>query len=313
MSITVLDSDNLALCAVLTVCMQLIFFGIAAIFKFDKVTDFAGGSNFVVIAIITFFLAQVRQQEYKYAVRQIVVTVYVCVWGIRLSAYLLYRMIKIGEEQRCDNRWNNLCTFVGFWTFQAIWVYTVSLTVMFVNSPRSDTGNSFIATDYVGSVFFIFGFIIEALADHQKFAFRQNHDNDGKWCDSGLWQYSRHPNYLGEMLAWWGIFIISTSILTGYQWVAVLSPIFVTFMLLFLSGIPLLEKNADTRYGSLQSYKTYKGRTSPLMLFPASLYATFPWWMKCICCCEFPFYTSIKHTDEMDSVVANNGENGINA
>ncbi|XP_070574426.1 uncharacterized protein [Ptychodera flava] len=297
MSVHVLDVDNLAICAIVTVCMQVIFFSVAAIFKLDKVTDFAGGTNFVIIAILTFFLAQ------TYCTRQIVVTVFVCLWGIRLSSYLVYRMVKIGEDQRCDNKWNNMCTFLGFWTFQAVWVFTVSLPVVFINSSRSNTGKGFLALDYIGSIIFVIGFLVEAVADHQKFTFRHNQGNDGKWCDEGLWKCSRHPNYFGEILSWWGIFIISTSILKGYQWVAVLSPLFVTMMLLFLSGIPLLEKNADDRYGSVEEYRAYKKRTSVLFLFPTSLYITLPSFMKCIFCCEFPLYNSINKNGELDNVV----------
>ncbi|XP_002735048.2 uncharacterized protein LOC100366964, partial [Saccoglossus kowalevskii] len=219
-----------------------------------------------------------------FAVRQLVVTVFVCLWGIRLSAYLLYRMIKIGEAQRCLNKWNNLCTFLGFWTFQAIWVYVVSLSVIFINSPRSDTNEHFSVTDYMGSVCFGIGLLLEAAADHQKFTFRRLEENDGKWCDTGLWNLSRHPNYFGEILVWWGIFIMSTNVLQGAQWTAVLSPIFVTFMLLFLSGIPLLEKNADARYGRQDSYIQYKARTSPLVPLPTGIYSKLPHSLKCFCC-----------------------------
>lgn len=146
------DTNNLAICAIVTVGMQLSFFFVACTFKFDKVrsilklrkrgasthlmigpqvTDFAGGTNFVVLAILTLVLAE------QYHWRQIAVTVCVILWGLRLSGYLLYRIIKIGEDDRFDDKRSNPLRFLGFWTFQAVWVFTVSLPVMFVNAPFS--------------------------------------------------------------------------------------------------------------------------------------------------------------------------------
>lgn len=174
------------------------------------------------------------------------VTVCVCIWGARLSGYLLYRILKIGEDKRFDDKRENCLKFAGFWTFQAFWVFTVSLPVIFVNAPDSavklDPDNAWTPQDVVGVVIFVIGLSCETFADFQKFFFRNNPANKGKWCDDGLWKISRHPNYFGEICVWLGIFIISTSILTDGQWTAVLSPLFTMAILLFLSGIPLLEK-----------------------------------------------------------------------
>ena len=149
------DTNNLAICAIVTVGMQLSFFFVACTFKFDKVrfywvffsvstnitichlqvTDFAGGTNFVVLAILTLVLAE------QYHWRQITITVCVILWGLRLSGYLLYRIIKIGEDDRFDDKRSNPLRFLAFWTFQAVWVFTVSLPVMFVNAPFSSEMN----------------------------------------------------------------------------------------------------------------------------------------------------------------------------
>ena len=101
------------------------------IYTSDKVTDFAGGTNFVVLAVLTFFLAE----TYKW--RQILTTVCVVLWGLRLSGYLLYRIIKIGEDDRFDDKRSDPIRFAIFWIFQAVWVFTVSLPVVFVNAPSS--------------------------------------------------------------------------------------------------------------------------------------------------------------------------------
>jgi len=234
------DIHYLGLCAIVTVAMQLSFFAIAAICKFDKVTDFAGGTNFVILAVLTFVLAR------TYTPRQITATTLVCVWGIRLSGYLLYRIIVIGEDRRFDDKRENCLRFAGFWTFQAFWVFTVSLTVILINSPVNPNSD-FFPLDIVGTVIFILGFLLESVADMQKFNFRQNQANKNRWCDVGVWKWSRHPNYYGEILVWLGTFLLSASVLSGWKWVAVLSPSFIIAILLFLSGIPLLEEKADER------------------------------------------------------------------
>ncbi|KAI8791044.1 hypothetical protein BgiMline_018591 [Biomphalaria glabrata] len=268
--------------------MQLSFFLVACTFKFDKVTDFAGGTNFVVLAVMTFLVSQTFQA------RQIIVTVFIIVWGLRLSGYLLYRIIKIGEDNRFDDKRENCLKFAGFWIFQAIWVFTVSLPVIFVNAEGSAVTTNYITPqDIVGFILFGFGLVIETVADIQKFNFRNNSANKGKWCDTGLWHFSRHPNYFGEILIWIGIFLISTSILESGQWTAVLSPLFTMTILLFLSGIPLLEKNADKRYRSNESYLSYKKKTSPLILLLPACYGILPLCIKCTFCCEFPLYNHL--------------------
>ncbi|XP_013409993.1 uncharacterized protein LOC106173404 isoform X2 [Lingula anatina] len=286
-----IDENNLTICAVVTVGMQLVFFLIAYGCRFDKVTDFAGGTNFVILALLTFLLAQ------TYTVRQIVITVLVCVWGIRLSGYLLYRIIKIGEDSRFDDRRDSCLRFAGFWTFQAMWVFTVSLPVIFINAPGTKEkapADEFKAVDIIATVVWTIGLLIETFADFQKFNFRDNPDNKGRWCDYGLWKCSRHPNYFGELVIWWSVFVISTSILRYGQWAAILSPVFITFIILFLSGIPLLEQKADERYKGNADYVEYKLNTSPLVPLPPSFYRSIPRHLRCFLCCEFPLYNFLE-------------------
>ncbi len=282
----IIDPYNLTLCALVTIAMQTCFFIIAATCKFDKVTDFAGGSNFVILALLTFFIPR------TFGARQIVVTVCVVLWGIRLSGFLLYRIIKIGEDNRFDDIRGNLLKFAGFWMFQAVWVFTVSLPVIFINAGHNNDCSKFGPAEIIGTVCFAFGLLVEAVADQQKFNFRENAENKGKFCDTGLWRWSRHPNYLGEITLWLGIFIMSASTLTCGEWVAVLSPIFITSILLFVSGVPLLEQKADNRYGSQEAYKQYRKQTSPIVFCPTSLYIAIPQRLKCLFLCEFPFYGS---------------------
>jgi len=289
----VLDANNLAICAIVTVGMQLFFFAIAAFFKFDKVTDLAGGLNFVVVALLSFCAGG------TYKSRQIMITVLVCVWGLRLSGYLFFRILKIGTDSRFDGRRENLLSFAAFWVIQAFWVYIVSLPVMFINSPTgADRAVNLLASDWVGLAMFLYGFLCEVVADAQKFAFRNSPSNRGKWCDVGVWSWSRHPNYCGEILLWWGVFVIGIGSYRDWQWVGVLSPVFTTLILLFVSGIPLLEKQADKKFCGNSEYFVYKDCTSVLILIPPRWYKPIPVCLKRSVFLDFPMYNPPRQPDD---------------
>ena len=176
------------------------FFLIAATFRIDKVTDFAGGSNFFILALVTYLVSG------EFEVRQTVLSSFAMAWGLRLGFFLLYRIFLWGEDRRFDDKRNSLLKTAIFWTIQAIWVWSVSLPVT-VGNASQDTDTDINFEDIIGWAMFGVGLLIEVVADFQKLFFKQKPKSKDKWCNVGLWAFSRHPNYFGELLLWWGIFV----------------------------------------------------------------------------------------------------------
>jgi len=234
--------------------IQLIFFTFAAIFKTDKVTDLSYGLSFILTVIYLIF------SNKSAGLVQCVVSVLIIIWGFRLISYLFQRILKIGKDKRFDGVRENFLRFLRFWIFQAVAVWAIMLPASIIISKNHplDIKINF----YVGIACWLTGIIIETLADIQKFNFKNNPDNKDKWIETGIWKYSRHPNYFGEMLCWWGIYILSFRNLKGVENIAILGPIFITSILLFVSGIPPLEKKYNESYKDNLNYQKYKKRTS---------------------------------------------------
>ncbi|MCJ1272579.1 hypothetical protein MMC21_000365 [Puttea exsequens] len=320
-----LDDYYLAITLLITIGYQLFFFSIAFSFKFDKLTDFAGGTNFVVLAIITLAFSG------HHHARQIVDSLFIMLWGARLSGFLLFRILKTGKDDRFDDKRDKFWSFLGFWVFQMLWVWIVSLPVTILNSPnvtrfnqpRFGTGR-----DIAGVILFVIGFLLESISDVQKYIFRSKPENKGRVCDVGLFVWTRHPNYFGEIIIQFSIFMIAVSPAAyGYVhggaysalYASILGPFFLTALLMFLSGLPLQERpGAKKRYESgnhWESFKTYTERTSILIPFPQQLYVHMPTILKRTIFLEFPIYVfdPAKHADqskvrEREAEEGNSGE-----
>lgn len=288
----VLDSRLLGLTALVTVAYQLSFFIVTYLCRFDTLTDFAGSTNFVVLALLTLTLSGF------YTARQIVMTACVCLWGLRLGAFLLYRILLWGEDRRFDDKRNDVAQLAIFWTIQAVWVWTVSLPITITNSSRAAPPLG--ALDYIGWAVFACGLVLEAVADQQKLVYKRTPESKGRWTDVGVWKWSRHPNYFGEMVVWWGLYIASTAVLRGAEHLAVLGPIFITLILLFVSGIPLLEQGADKKHGKKKDYLAYKKRTSVLFPVPPALYEKLSEGVKKSVFLDIPLYNKMDETNVSD-------------
>lgn len=189
--VNVLDAYYLSITLLVTIGYQLFFFAIAWTFKFDKVTDFAGGTNFFWLALMTLLLGGVNRAN---DARNIVASILVMVWALRLSGFLLFRILKSGSDTRFDDKRDHFFKFLGFWVFQMFWVWTVSMPLTILNSPRIMSTNSVgfgTARDIVGIIFFAIGFLTEAIADQSKYMFKKKHPK--AFCNASVWSWSRHP------------------------------------------------------------------------------------------------------------------------
>ncbi|KAL7620833.1 hypothetical protein AAE478_009831 [Parahypoxylon ruwenzoriense] len=301
-AVHVLDEYYLAITLLVTVAYQLFFFSIAFALKFDKLTDFAGGTNFVLLAALTLGLS--RNPD----ARQVVASAFIMAWGLRLSLFLLFRVLRTGKDDRFDGTRDRFFPFLGFWVFQMLWVWTVSLPVTILNSPAVRQYAARIPAfgtgrDIAGVVLFGIGFVMETVSDAQKFAFRSRNPDGAAICDIGFFYFSRHPNYFGEIIIQFSIYMISVSAAAdghiGSQafnalYASIVGPFFLTILLMFVSGLPLSERpGAKKRYEkglNWAAYQRYLGRTSILIPCPPQIYERLPTLVKRTIFLEFPMY-----------------------
>ncbi|GAB4158148.1 MAG: DUF1295 domain-containing protein [Candidatus Dojkabacteria bacterium] len=249
--------DLLLLTTLIAIGFNLLLFLPAYLLKTDKLTDLSYSLTFILLALYGAYIN-------KFDANYLPVTLLVLIWAIRLGSYLLIRISKTGKDKRFDQMRENFWDFGKFWLLQGVTVWIVMLPCLLFFKSQAPTFN-WVST--IGLIIWILGISIEAIADWQKFQFKNNPQNEGKWIASGLWKYSRHPNYLGEILLWLGVYLFVVPSLTGATilW-GLIGPLYITLLLCFVSGIPLLEKSADKRWGNLSEYIKYKKETG--VLFP---------------------------------------------
>jgi len=194
------------------------------------------------------------------------ITALVLIWSGRLGSFLFMRVRRSGKDSRFDDLKPYWGRFLMAWTLQGLWVFVTLLAALVAVTSPAAAGWDALAT--LGLVVWIAGFAIEAAADRQKSAFKADPTNRGRFIRHGLWAWSRHPNYFGEIVLWTGIAIIATPTMAGWQWLGWASPLFVAWLLTKVSGIPMLEKQADERWGGDPDYEAYRARTPVLVPRP---------------------------------------------
>jgi steroid 5-alpha reductase family enzyme len=258
------DMNPVLLSLIISMVIQAFFFAFAATLKTDKVTDLSYGLTFIIIANYWLF----RNSDTA-GLFEVLLTAAVTVWGLRIAGYLLVRILKTGVDHRFDDKRDDFVKFGKFWLLQGIAVWLITIPVVYLINQESAADLSVVSM--VGLAVFLTGLIIETFADAQLYKFRfitKAKDKKTEWIDEGLWHYSQHPNYFGEMLVWWGLFISGLQIYTGVGWLAIIGPVFITILLRYVSGIPLLQKANEKRWGKNKEFVTYRKSTNLLILGP---------------------------------------------
>ena len=188
---------------------------------------------------------------------------YVMVWALRLGIYLFRRVRNVGKDVRFEKAKRHFFWFLQYWMGQALWVsLTACAAIIAILSPEEDT---LPVLAMVGMALWLSGFAIESISDYQKRVFRKENNPSKSFIHTGLWARSRHPNYFGEITLWTGIAVIALNTLNGIEYVTLISPVFVYILLTRMSGVNLLERIADERYGHLEEYQRYK-RNTPVLV-----------------------------------------------
>jgi steroid 5-alpha reductase family enzyme len=249
-----------ALGIVIAFISQWIAFIPAYLLRTEKFYDLTGSITYILVISLAVLLSPSADGR-AYLLLGLVV-----LWAVRLGSFLFLRVRAAGEDRRFREIKKSFARFLLAWTLQGLWVsFSLAAALAAITSENQVSLNVFAI---VGVLVWMFGFGFEVIADRQKSAFKANPDNDGKFIKEGLWSWSRHPNYFGEIVLWIGIAIIALPILRGWQWVTLISPVFITLLLTRISGIPMLEKRADEKWGGEKDYEEYKANTPVLIPVP---------------------------------------------
>ncbi len=231
--------------------------------KTEHYFDLTGSATYITVVVVALLLSD------DLDTRAWLVGAMVVIWALRLGSFLFRRVRQAGRDGRFDEIKIDPLRFFMTWTLQGLWVLlTLACALAIITSTeRKDLGWVGVA----GIVIWVAGFAIEVIADQQKSTFKNDPDNAGRFITTGLWAWSRHPNYFGEIVLWAGIAVAALPLLSGWRWVMLISPVFVFVLLTRVSGVPMLEKRAEERWGDDADYRAYADKTPVLFLRPPRL------------------------------------------
>tara|TARA_B100000674_G_C37931788_1_gene958346 strand:+ start:333 stop:1175 length:843 start_codon:yes stop_codon:yes gene_type:complete len=252
--------QNITYAVLFIFLIHLLIFVPSYYFQTEKFFDLTGTISYVSSVLFIFFKSNTVE---SINLGSLALSTFIIIWSLRLGTFLFLRIKKAGKDRRFNEIKKSFSWFFMTFSVSGMWVTICSICAL----TGIANGIIFSSTTIIGIIIFIIGFTIEIIADSQKSKFRAKDDNKDKFISSGLWRYSRHPNYLGEIILWLGISLISFSSLEGFQYITLISPIFTYLLLVNVSGINLLEKSGKKKWGHLESYKIYKKNTPRLIGF----------------------------------------------
>lgn len=255
--ITVAGWPVFALCAALAFAINWLVFVPSYLRQTERYFDLTGSLTYLTLVGTALVLGGATET------RSLLLATLVVVWAGRLGSFLFARIRRDGRDRRFDAIKPSLPRFLLTWTLQAVWVLiTIGPALAAMTTRQSRPLDLFAAA---GLTVWTIGFAIEVMADRQKRAFRRDPANHGRFIMTGLWAWSRHPNYFGEITLWSGVALLALPVLSGWQYLTLVSPLFVYLLLTRISGIPLLEARAEERWGGDAEYRAYRDRTPPLV------------------------------------------------
>jgi len=229
-------------------------------FQTEHYFDLTGSLSYITTVIVAMVLNP------SLDIRDLIICAMILVWAVRLGSFLFWRIKKDGQDKRFIMMKTKFTWFLLTWTLGGLWVLVTMAAGL--AALTSNTTVELGILGYVGIALWLFGFAVEVIADNQKTQFKKDPNNKDRFITSGLWSWSQHPNYFGEITLWLGLALFTYPVLSGWQLVTLISPIFVYLLLTRLSGIPTLDRLAKEKWGSDSDYIAYVKATSKLMLFP---------------------------------------------
>ncbi|MBL8961834.1 MAG: DUF1295 domain-containing protein [Gemmatimonadetes bacterium] len=243
--------------ALIALLIQWVAFVPAFARRTERFYDLVGSATFITATVLAV------RASWPLDLRAALLALVVVTWALRLGSYLVGRIRRAGRDDRFDEIKQSAPRFLLAWTLQGLWVIITSApAVLGILSERRAAADVALV---VGFILWVAGFSIEVIADGQKARFAADPRNRGRFIATGLWARSRHPNYFGEILLWVGVTVMAMPVLAGWERLALVSPLFVTWLLTRVSGIPMLERKAESRWGSDPSYRAWKERTPRLV------------------------------------------------
>lgn len=250
------------ICAVLAFVINWVVFVPSYLLGTEHYFDLTGSLCYVSVVLIALLLSASTDA------RAILLTLLVVCWAVRLGSFLFWRVRQQGKDRRFDEIKRSLPRFLMTWTLQGLWVLLTAGAALAAISSTADAPLGGLAL--AGVILWAAGFALEVTADWQKSAFKADPANDGQFIHHGVWAWSRHPNYAGEIVLWSGIALIALPALAGWQLLTLISPLFVYVLLTRVSGVPMLERRADRKWGDDPAYQAYKASTPVLWPRPPS-------------------------------------------
>ena len=244
-----------ALCCGIAFLVQWLLFIPAYLFQTERYFDLAGSLTYISLVLVAWLFSG------PVDLRSLIIGSLVIIWACRLGSFLFNRVSAVGEDSRFRSIKPDFLQFLMTWTIQGAWV-SVTLAAALA-AMTADQHEPIGILGAIGISLWVFGFVFEVVADKQKSKFKG--EKPEGFITNGLWRYSRHPNYFGEIILWIGIAVLAWPVLQGWQYATLISPIFVIFLLIKVSGIRMVELRADKRWGEDPEYQAYRSNTPVLV------------------------------------------------